>query len=146
MNSNRISTSRVGKNPGMAWVALALLAAACSAPQLQDAPPDGAALAAKGDWDGAVASYRAALAATSAPEEREAIDKQLQAALAHAISQHLDAGQQAFASHDLAGAESQYQKAAALRADDSRVIAALATTSDVRSRGQTALTAGQRHG
>ena len=134
MKSSGIATSRINVLLRLG-VAASLALTACGAEQAQVVAPNGAEAAANGDWDGAVARYRAALDAATSADERTALDAKLQEATTRAVGQHVDAGHQAFAVHDLAGAEAQYEKAAALRADDPRVVAGHAATADVRARG-----------
>ncbi len=123
--------------------ALALALAGCSAPQQEAGAPDPVELARRGDVDGAVAALRAAYDAAPDAQARAALAPQLDAAVTRAIGKHVDAGHEAFAAHDLAGAELHYERAAALRADDPRVVAGLAATSDVRTRGAQALANGR---
>lgn len=96
--------------------------------------------ATRGDWDTAARLYREAQAATSNQAERDAIQPKLDEATARAIGVHVEAGHRAFSAHDLAKAEAEYEQAAALRADDPRVVAGHAATVDVRTRGAQSLT------
>ena len=119
---------------------LASALASCGAPEHEAVPPVVIDLPHADDPDGAVVYWHAAVENAPTPQAREAARAKLEEARARAIGLHVDAGHQAFAAHDLAAAESQYHKAAALRADDPRVVAGQTATADVRARAAQTLT------
>ncbi len=139
MKSSRGLRFPTVRPPHAAVLVGALLGLVACGAQPQVVATDAGESARQGDWDAAAAAYHRAYDAAPTPQAREAIRPKWQEATTRAVGQHVDAGHQAFAAHDLAAAEAQYDKGAALRADDPRVVAGHAATADVRTRGAQSL-------